>query len=82
MTAVLEIQDELHGLQPGNEGSALVVYESTTADETLTIASKYAVPFEDDADGWDWGLGATRLNVLDITNLRDYLSAYLTKIGA
>jgi len=55
MSAVLEIQDELHGLHPGNQGSALVVYESTTADETLTITTKYAVEFEDDEDGWDWG---------------------------
>lgn len=80
MSAALVIHDELHGFTPGNEGSAVVLYESP--GEAVTITTKYAVDFEDDADGWDWGLGGTRLNVLDITNLRDYLNGVLAKIGA
>jgi hypothetical protein len=80
MSAALVIHDELSGFHPGNQGSAVVLYESP--GEAVTITTKYAVPFEDDADGWDWGLGGTRLNVLDITNLRDYLNGVLTKIGA
>ena len=84
MSRALELHDELHGFCPGNQGMALVAYESA---EVVTITTKYAVDFEDtsvteDRDGWEWGLGGTRLNVQGITELRDYLNGVLAKIGA
>ena len=79
MSAALVIEDELHGFHPGSEGNAVVLYDSA---DSVTIATKYTVPFEDDPDGWEWGLGSTCLNVHDITNLRDYLNGVLAKIGA
>lgn len=79
MAEALEIQDELHGFHPGNEGTAVVAYDH---GDNVVITTKFAVPFEDDDDGWDWGLGGTHLNVWGITELRDYLTAHLTKIGA
>lgn len=75
MSKALTIQDELFGFYPGNQGSTVVIFEKDS--ETVTINAQYAVPFEDDADGWDWGLGGTRLNVLDVTNLRDFLNEVL-----
>lgn len=79
MAQALVLEDELHGFHPGNEGTALVAFD---LGETVSFSTKYATTFEEDRDGWDWGLGTTHLNVEGITALRDYLTAHLTKIGA
>jgi hypothetical protein len=79
MSKALVLHDELSGFHPGSEGTAVVVFET---GETINISTKYAVEFEDDVDGWEWGLGGTYLNVHGITELRDYLNDVLNKIGA
>ena len=81
MSKRIELDDELFGFHPGNQGSALVVLHKA---DVVEFAEKYAVDFEDDPDGWTggwtWGLGATRLNKPQTEKLRDFLTDVLKEM--
>lgn len=77
MSKRIELSDELTGFHPGSEGSQVVVYR---LDQTVGIATRYVEDFEDDEDGWNWGLGTTRLNRKQIVQLRDFLNEQLEEI--
>lgn len=74
----IELQDELFGFHPGNQGTSAVIHApSIKSDALVVVATRYAVDFEDDEGGWEWGLGATHLNRQQVIELRDYLNARL-----
>lgn len=69
----IELSDELHGFYPGNQGSQVVAYKPVGPVAVVAISTKHAVEFEEDEDGWDWGI-TTNLNREDAIALRDFLT--------
>lgn len=79
----IELQDELIGFTPGDEGSAAYLYYDEQ-NNTICVATKYALDPEDSVcgDGWDWGLGNTDLNVVQATQLKNWLVLRISEMEA
>lgn len=75
---MIELEDELFGFYVGAQGSTVVAHAPAIESKALVVvATKYATDYDDDADGWNWGLGATRLNREQVIALRDFLNERL-----
>lgn len=77
-TKCIQLEDELHGFYPGNQGSeAQFAYD--TENQVVAVATRYA---DDEEDfGWNWGLGTTRINTIQMARLRNWLTARLKEAG-